>query len=168
MKRLVIAAALAAASVLAQAAVGAPVYNFKLDAPVTGSNIRHSFLMRDSQVALNRRSAELTDEEKRLVRDVYETMAAADEPPYPSDGLLPVLQAIAEGSRALNGARGRMSLVATVNAVGDVDRVQLLGEGAPGMNQVAAQVLMLTKFKPAVCGGQPCKMDYPLRIEFMR
>lgn len=168
MQRLIIIAALYAASTLASAAQDEPVYNLKLDDPMVGSNIRHSLLRPDSPIALNRAYAELTDDEKRMVRSRYEEMAAGDEPPYPVDGMLPVFQAIAKASRAMRGARGAMTLVATVNSAGDVEQVQLLGDGAPGMNRVAAQVLMLTKFKPAVCGGQPCKMDFPLRVNFSR
>jgi hypothetical protein len=29
-----------------------------------------------------------------------------------------------------------------------------------------ASVLLLTKFKPALCRGQPCKMGFPVKVIF--
>lgn len=147
-----------------------PVYNFKLEEPITGSNIRHLVLRSDSRVALNRSYAELSEGEKAIVRSRYESMAPGDEPPYPVDGLLPIYEAIAKASRHLGGRglRGNLMLVATVNSDGEVGQVQLVGEAVPGIDQIAAHVLAITKFKPALCNGQPCKMDFPLRLSFGR
>jgi hypothetical protein len=36
----------------------------------------------------------------------------------------------------------------------------------PKLTQGVATALMLTKYKPAVCRGQPCQMAYPLRMTF--
>jgi hypothetical protein len=36
----------------------------------------------------------------------------------------------------------------------------------PEMTKVVATILTLTPFKPALCKGVPCTMDYPFRIHF--
>jgi hypothetical protein len=48
-----------------------------------------------------------------------------------------------------------------------LSEVKAIGSPSPEMTQFAASVLLLTKFKPAICGGQPCKMDYPFRFAFV-
>lgn len=103
MHRFVAATMLVVACTLALADEQPAIYNFKLDEPTTGSNIRHLILRGDSRVALNRSYGELTEEEKDIVRSRYETIAPGDEPPYPVDGLLPIYQAIAQASRSLGG-----------------------------------------------------------------
>jgi hypothetical protein len=35
------------------------------------------------------------------------------------------------------------------------------------MANFAGKVLLLTAFKPAVCRGRPCRMDFPLMYEFV-
>jgi hypothetical protein len=30
----------------------------------------------------------------------------------------------------------------------------------------ASTILLLTRFKPAICGGRPCRMEFPLLYEF--
>lgn len=34
------------------------------------------------------------------------------------------------------------------------------------MATYVSSVLMLTKFKPAICGGVPCRMEYPFLYAF--
>jgi len=34
------------------------------------------------------------------------------------------------------------------------------------MTKFESSVLLLTKFKPAVCAGKPCKMQFPFRFKF--
>jgi hypothetical protein len=36
----------------------------------------------------------------------------------------------------------------------------------PKMTKAMASVLMLEKYKPAVCGGSPCQMQFPFRMNF--
>lgn len=164
MKAFFAVAALVAACTVA-AAPADPVYNVKVDEPSTGSHITKSVLLGDAWLPLNRTWAELSDEDKRKVRSQYEAMPAGDEPPFPAEGLLPIYKAIGEGQRHLRRlGSGQMTLVATVDSQGKVAQVQVLGQGVPGLNEFVAQVLMVTPFKPAVCGGQPCRMDFPFRL----
>ena len=39
-------------------------------------------------------------------------------------------------------------------------------ELGPELVQYAGMTVMLTKFKPALCQGQPCKMQFPMVFTF--
>ena len=36
----------------------------------------------------------------------------------------------------------------------------------PKMTQVVGTILMLQSYKPALCNGEPCSMQFPFRINF--
>jgi hypothetical protein len=159
-----IAAALlgGAAAVLAQQAPES--YHLARPDARTGSNIRQR-VVSGSDVPLDKTYAELSAEHRARVRALYEALAADDEPPFPADGLKPVYSAMADLQHHLL-VKGRLTLVASVGADGDVTAVQALGSPDADMVRAAANVLMLTKFKPATCKGKPCAMDFPFRFNF--
>ena len=92
-------------------------------------------------------------------------MRPLDEPPYPIDGLKPVFEARREVQRKLL-AEGELSMFVEVDPKGQATAVSVIKSPDPKLTQVVASVLMLTKYKPAVCRGQPCQMAYPLRTTF--
>lgn len=59
-------------------------------------------------------------------------------------------------------------LIASVDPDGSVDQVQRVGDGGARYRPDRRPVLGITKFKPALCAGLPCKMDFPLRLNFSR
>ena len=59
---------------------------------------------------------------------------------------------------------GELSLVAPIDSTGQASSVDVLRAGDAVLARRVASVLMLTKYKPAVCGGRPCAMDFPLRL----
>jgi len=61
------------------------------------------------------------------------------------------------------GYEGERYLAATVDSDGRVNAVKVLRSPDPEMSRMAATVLMETEFKPALCDGRPCGMDFPLR-----
>lgn len=116
-------------------------------------------------IPLNRRYAELDEAEKTALQSMYEDMKPGDEPPFPADGLLPVFNAIKKGMEAYS-ARGELDLLVDVDSQGRATHVSAHGKVDPDMAKFAARVLMATSFKPAVCSGQPCKMQYLFQITF--
>lgn len=92
-------------------------------------------------------------------------MSPNDEPPFPVDGLPPIHEAIAEVQRRLL-VHGALSMFADVDSGGGATSVSVYESPDPKLTQAAAAVLMLTKFKPAVCKGEPCRMSFPLRVAF--
>jgi hypothetical protein len=145
----------------------APEYVIRQSDPSLGTNIRRA-VVSGGTIPLNRRYDELTADEKAAVRELYEGMDPADEPPFPANGLKPMYDAIQQAHERRFHVRGEMTLVATVGPAGDTLKVEAIRSPDPDMTRFAASVLFATKFKPAVCQGQPCTMDYPLRMRFRR
>jgi len=141
-----------------------PEYSIKFENPPIGSHIRRD-AVRGSPIPINRSYHELTPEQRASVHRWYESIAPGDEPPFPLDGLKPVHDAVRKGQAKLL-VTGELFLIATVEANGVVAQVKAIGSPSPEMTKFASTVLLLTKFKPAVCAGRPCKMDFPLWYSF--
>ena len=139
-------------------------YGIKQDQPTIGSNIRR-YAVKPGRIPINRRYAELTAEERAIVHAPYENIAPGDEPPFPVDGLRPLFDAIRKGQRYLL-VKGSLRLVATVDSNGDVQSVDVLASPDAEMTTFVGKMLMVTKFKPALCHRQPCRMEYPLDLQF--
>lgn len=139
-------------------------YGIRFDSPEPGSMIRRQ-AVRGSVLPINRTYAQLTAEERAILHGWYENIPPGDEPPFPAEGLKPVFEAFRQG-QAKFPATGEMFLIATVEADGKVSEVKVIGSPSPEMVKFAASVLILTRFKPGVCGGQPCRMEFPLRQYF--
>ena len=157
-----VSTALLGASVAAQTSV--PQYGIKEDQPRTGSNIRR-YLVEGRRIPNNKRYDELTADEKASVNRYYERIEPGDEPPFPTDGLRPIDSALLKAQAKLL-VSGELFLVASVGTDGQVTEVKTIGSPSPDMTQFAASVLMLTRFKPALCHGQPCRMEFPFRYLF--
>ena len=160
---MVIALGVVAASALAQDAK--PQYGIKFDQPDAGSMIRRE-AVRGSSIPINRTYAQLSQAEREQVRGWYEAMPPTDEPPFPTDGLKPILDALRKAQAKLL-VTGELFLVASVDSSGAVIEVKAIGSPSPEMVKFAASVLLFTKFKPAVCGGLPCRMEFPLHQTFL-
>jgi hypothetical protein len=142
----------------------APKYGTKEAEPRTGSFIKRNLTL-GSPIPINRRYDELTSEEKASILQYYEAMEPSDEPPFPSNGLQPIYDAI-QKAQALMLVTGEMLLFVMINAEGVATEVTAINSPSPDMTRFASSVLLLTKFKPALCKGQPCKMEYPFGFVF--
>jgi hypothetical protein len=136
-----------------------PEQSFKR-APVPGSLDQRTGAT-SADLPLNRRYSELTDAEKAIVRGWYD-LGPGDEPPFPARGMRPVVDSIMKVQGRL-GYEGELYLAATVDPDGRVNAVKVLRSPDPEMSRIAATALMETEFKPALCAGRPCRMDFPLR-----
>lgn len=135
---------------------------FEFRVQEVGSHLAGS-VGRAEGLPLNRRYAELDPAEKALVRARYDNMPAADEPPFPADGLLPIFQAVQTGPRL--PALGQLTLVADVDSLGRVRHVDTFGQVDAGFARFAAQALAAMPFKPGLCAGTPCNMQYVLKMQ---
>jgi len=141
-----------------------PAFGIKEAEPRVGTNIlKH--VSRGSALPINRRYDELTSEEKARLLGVYESMGPGDEPPFPADGLRPIHEAIQKAQQKLL-VRGDLLMFATVDADGNVAAVKTMRSPDSDMTAFVAKVLFLTRFKPALCKGQPCRMDFPFSFHF--
>ena len=111
---------------------------------------------------LDRPYSRFTPEEKERVRDEYENMPENDEPPFPENGLGPILEDVATLISKLS-IEGELSMVITVDSKGKASNVKFLKYPDLEAAKSIAYVFVKAKYKPAVCSGQPCKMDFPFR-----
>jgi hypothetical protein len=123
------------------------------------------YAVRASTIPINRRYHELTAEQRAIINSWYEHVALGDEPPFPVDGLQPIHDAIGQ-AQAEALVKGEMLLLATVNAAGDVEEIKMYRSPSKSMTTFVSGVLVLTKFKPALCSGRPCRMEYPFTFTF--
>jgi hypothetical protein len=157
-------AAVLAGNVRAAEELPPPIYALKQEVASTGTNIPRRAVT-SGRIPLNRRYADLTADEKDVVKSAYEAMYPLDEPPYPADGTLPIFRAVRTLQSKLL-AQGDLTLFVDVDAQGKATAVSVMQSPDPKLAQAVAEVLMLTKYKPAVCRGQPCSMGYPFRMTF--
>ena len=163
---LALLAAAASGAACADDALPPAEYNIRQSVTETDTGTRiPRKLYQNSAIPLNRSYAQLTEEEKRIVKSSYETMEPLDEPPFPVDGLKPIFRSIANLQHRLL-EEGLLSMQAEVDATGNVTSVGVFSSPDPRLTQAAAAILAQTRFKPAICRGQPCKMSFPLRVTF--
>lgn len=128
-----------------------------------GTRLGHAAIR--SALPMNRRYAELDEDEKARVRADYEGIPPGDEPPFPAEGLLPIFSAIKVATDRL-GTQGQLTLVADVDASGKVQHVDTFGTVDPDFAKFVSRIVVATPYKPGVCAGQPCAMQSVLRLSF--
>jgi hypothetical protein len=133
----------------------------------TGTLIKKEMVW-SSKIPLNRTYGELTPEQKAEFHAMYESLPTGDEPPFPLEGLKPIFSAIKKAQASVL-ARGELNLIVTVGPDGKARQVEDYGSvDNPEMTKFAASVLLMTKFKPAVCDGTPCTMQFPFNLKLKR
>jgi hypothetical protein len=157
------AGALIAVACACATAQGLPPKQFELRVSELGSHINGTAGRADG-VPLNRRYAELDAQDQALVRAPYDSMPAGDEPPFPAEGLLPVFMKVQAGGEK-QPALGHLTLLADVDSSGRVQHVEAFGKVDAEFARFAARVLASTPFKAGRCGGQPCNMQYVLKMQ---
>jgi len=81
-------------------------------------------------------------------------------PPFPSEGIKPIFNAVKKAQRILQ-ARGRLDMKVTVGPDGKAIKVEDFGTVRTGqMTETTQQVLLLTTYKPGMCNGTPCTMQF--------
>lgn len=139
-------------------------YSLKREAH-TGTNI--PWTEARSHLPFDKRYEELTDEQRREFKLLYEEMADGDEPPFPELGLGSLYRPIADAVQK-GRPQGALSLFVYVGSDGVATKVEVLSSPSPEMTRLAALVAMNTRFKPGQCGGAPCAMVFPIRTVFER
>jgi len=114
----------------------------------------------DSPIPLDKTYGELTPEQKAELRALYNSMPEGDEPPFPAKGLKSIFNSVRSAQR-ISQARGEINMVVTVGPDGKATKVESFGnESSVRMTEITQQILMLTKYKPGICSGQPCTMQF--------
>jgi hypothetical protein len=151
---------------MAQDSRPAATFNIKQDDPSTGTHIRQR-IVTNSVLPLDKTYEQLTPEQQAWLKSEYENIAPGDEPPYPRHGLAPIYKAVSEVQQKLD-ITGDLTLFVDVDGEGRPVSVSVLQSPDPQMTRAAAAILMLQEYKPAVCGGKPCRMQFPFRTKLTR
>ena len=107
----------------------------------------------------------LTSDQRRVLREAYVEMGPADEPPFPVGGLKAIYETITEGQQRLL-VSGTFRADVEIDTEGNPIALAVYRSPNRTVTKLVSSVVLLTKFKPAVCGGSPCKMGFPIRITF--
>lgn len=135
-----------------------PVYKFR-DLPRTGSHLPRN--VATSPLPFDKRYGDFTEAQKDVLRRQYEALEAGDEPPFPMHGLGPLFRIVAKLDRSLLTA-GPVKAAVQVDAEGKPVAVRMLDAPNDYLTNFIAKLLMLERYKPALCKGQPCGQDYLL------
>jgi len=113
---------------------------------------------------------ELSAEDQARFKAQYEGLGETDEPPYPVGGPKSFMSLVSTIQQRLidNGeeVRGEFTALVKVSPSGKVAKVQVFRTPNTELAQWIGKVLISTPFKPAICAGTPCEMDYPVKILF--
>jgi hypothetical protein len=108
---------------------------------------------------------QLTPEQKALLRAEYDSVGPNDEPPYPKYGLADVADAVSRMSvRA--PIEGEVVLTVRVDELGDAKSVSIYKTPDTRLSNLVALMVTRSKFKPGLCEGRPCAMDYVFKYYF--
>jgi hypothetical protein len=152
-------ALLALSTCLAQAAD----YAMKEPEARTGTMLRRDIAR--VSIPFDKTYAELSDADKGRLRGLYERMAEDDEPPFPLRGYGTLMRAMAAVQRKLR-VEGMVDMGVVVGPDGRASEVKVYGSPDPQLTTIVANVLMLEKYKPALCRGLPCTQEFPFRTSF--
>jgi hypothetical protein len=141
-----------------------PRYSLKQQVPDLGTHIKRE-VVTGSGIPFDKRYAELSTAQRELLKRQYERMGANDEPPFPLNGLGPIYKALSDAQAKLM-VQGPMTLFVDVDSTGQATAVSVLKSPDPAMTKYAVAVLMQEQYKPAICDGAPCRMQFPFRMDF--
>jgi hypothetical protein len=114
----------------------------------------------ESKIPLNKPYSELTPEQKEALHAMYPSLRPGDEPPFPEKGIKPIFNTVKNAQHVLQ-ARGELDMVVTVDPDGKAVKVENLGNVQnPRMLEATQQALLQTKYKPGLCSGTPCTMQF--------
>lgn len=148
-------------SLVAQSQVPAPQYKMKADER-TGSHLRRDAAR--GSIPFDKTYAQLTDEQKAIVRAPYESMAPDDEPPFPKYGLKRVYEAIVQIRRRVH-IEGQFDAGVMVGPDGKASEVRVYKSPDPEVTKIFANLLVLQEYKPPLCHGVPCSQEYAFRVD---
>lgn len=139
-------------------------HTLKSDRPPTGSMLRQNVGW--SSVPFDKSYEELTVAQKDVVHSRYESIGPGDEPPYPRKGTARIFRELRDAAGILQ-SEGELFLSVMVGPDGKGTQVSVYQTPHPDLATFGASVLMKERFKPALCKGQLCAQEFPLRLKFL-
>ncbi|WBS03013.1 hypothetical protein OU994_01515 [Pseudoduganella sp. SL102] len=133
-----------------------------------GTNIKRNVAL--TTIAFNKPYAELPEDEKARLRGMYEQMGPDDEPPFPVNGYAHLMRTLADIRRKVH-IEGVFDLGVIVGPDGRATDIKVYQSpdahsANTKLTKLVAGVLMLEKYKPALCEGKPCTQEFPFAVHF--
>lgn len=132
-----------------------------LSNPATGSLMPRKMITSRIPLALGYEA--LSPAHRQIVRERYPALDAGDEPPYPLRGPRELFLALTKIAERFE-LNENLSLYVQVGPDGKVESVTSIGIADPEARRLAGLGAGLLKYKPARCGGQPCRMIVPFDV----
>ncbi len=122
-------------------------------APLAGAMLKRNVAV--GNFPLDKRYEQMTPEQRERIKAHYEAMAPGDEPPFPAEGMGPIMVALQKGSAAYR-VSGQLDVAVEVGPDGSARTLTVYQ--APDdaeFRKFVASLLTVTHYKPGVCGGRP-------------
>lgn len=124
-------------------------------------------IVRDIDVPPSLPYDKLSADEQIIVKGDFPALAPGDEPPYPLEGREGFLRTAARIA-TLRQKYGHIWLYVLVGTDGKPLSVKAIGLEDADMRKELSVAAGKLKYKPALCGAQPCEMMYPYALFFAR
>ena len=131
--------------------------------PATGTSIKRK-IVAGGTVPINQTYAQLAEEHRAYYRSFYNNMPVTDEPPFPKEGLISIFKPLTKVQGTLR-SQGEVEMYVKVDASGQPLSVSVYKTPDLKTTEEIAKILMLIEYKPAICSGRPCVMEFPLIIQ---
>jgi hypothetical protein len=106
----------------------------------------------------------LTPAQKEVLRARYEAMPEGDEPPYPAEGIGPLLRPLLDSAARMH-MDGWIDAIVDVDSQGKATAVSVYQSPDPLLTKLVAALMMEQRYKPGRCKGTPCAMPFSLRLD---
>jgi hypothetical protein len=152
-------------SMVINAAVEARTVYKILGKPPLGSNLKP--VEAKSPIPFDKEYHQLTEKQRRIYRTQWEGLTEDEIPPFPKRGTRSIYNPIIKGHERISRG-GLLRLIAQIDEKGNVSEVAVYDSPHEDITELAIAVMFHTKFKPASCAGEPCKMDFPFEIDLRK
>jgi len=125
---------------------------------------RMESLATGGSVPFNKGYKDLPPADQRTVREWFRILQDDDVPPYPVKGSLEIIKAIS-AAHSHYGDYGMLWMDVLIDEQGVPKDVMVRRTPGKEVSEFAAKILLVSKFTPATCGGKPCAMRYPVRVD---
>lgn len=136
------------------------MYSLRGEAPM-GSKFRPIEVQ--SLIPFNKEYSELTDHQRRIYRASL-NLADDQTPPFPKGGTRTIYKPLIKGHERVSRG-GDLTIIASISEKGATEKVAIYHSPSKQITELVHSVFFATKFDPATCAGEPCKMDYQFEFK---
>lgn len=145
----------------------APAQTYALRTTSSGYSMQsRRDLVTGSPVPYEKSYQQLSADEKQAVKSMYPLMDEGDEPPYPLKGMQAIDKQLALAQGKLH-VTGMLTMHVHVDSEGKAESVTVFSSPSADFTKIATLIVMLEKYKPALCAGLPCPMIFPVSSKFV-